>query len=303
MSTATSEYDPPAGLTDVEAVSACKTDVSIKLREPFVTGASLNETTGTKWEGVTGVTVRLAGGKTSLSAVTDASGRVQFKDVPCGTYRVTLSQTEFKVENLGQRSLDVASGKKSGNDFDLKIRRQLMTVEMFRLPTLYLTSIQGGMGKRVEADQDPYGHHWVKVYTSEAMAQRERPRESYGWWPIEGASADKLWSGVKGSLNGYPVHSRIANQDPYHTHYLRGDKKLEETFFPYVTNGKTADQYKADLVAKSHAYAGVSGGIWSWRGNGAGFHCKTFQTYLMREVRLWKRVGVGVGSFGWSTGT
>lgn len=104
-------------------------------------------------------------------------------------------------------------------------------------------------------------------------------------------------------MNGFPVHSRFPDRDPYHTQYLRDDPKLEEAFFPYVTNGKTAARYKSEIASKAAAYTANSGGIWSWRGDGGGYHCKTFQAYLMREVKLWKRLGVGIGSFGWSANT
>jgi hypothetical protein len=295
-------YAPPAGLADVVAAATCKTDVTITILEPKVSGTTTSSPAGTSWTGVEGVLVVISGGGRTFSGTTTASGVVNFAAVPCGSYRVELTQREFKITSRGPSLLNINSGK-SGSAFEIKIIRQLLTVEMFRLPTLYLDSIRGGMGKRVDVDQDPYGHHWVKIYANESAATRERPMESYGWWPIEGASADRLWGGVKGSLNGYPVHSANPTQDPYHTAYLRANEKLEDVFFPYVTNGKTAAQYKDDIRTKAAAYAGISGNIWSWRSDAGGFHCKTFQNYLMREVRLWKRVGVGVGSFGWSANT
>jgi hypothetical protein len=297
--TESSVYEPPEGLVDVAAEATCQADVSILVQEPQVTGTSNNSPSGSRWTGVKEIKVTLVGAE-RYTATTSASGTATIAGVPCGTYRVLLEQREFSVENLSEASITVAGGKKSGTEFEFEVRRKLLTVEMFRLPTLYIDGVKAGLGKAVDVDQDPYGHHWIKIYKDEASARLERPMESYGWWPIEGASADRLWNGVKGSLNGYDVHSPFPNRDPYHTAYLRGDKKLEDVFFPYVTNGFTADEYKAKIRASAKAYDAVSGGIWSWRGNGAGYHCKTFQAYLMREVYLWKRLGVGVWNLGWS---
>ncbi len=293
-------YDPPDGLVDVAAEATCQADVSILVQEPKVTGTDRNTLSGSQWTGVKELSVTLLGAGTRFSAPTSASGVASLSAVPCGSYRVVLEQGQFEVENLSERTITVAGGKKSGTEFEFEVRRKLLTVEMLRLPTLYIDGALAGLGKNVDVDQDPYGHHWIKVYNDVTSARLERPMESYGWWPIEGASADRLWNGVKGSLNGFPMHSRVPTRDPYHTQYLRGDKKLEDAFFPYVTNGYTADEYKSNIRAKAAAYAAVSGGIWSWRGNGAGYHCKTFQAYLMREVYMWKRLGVGVWNFGWS---
>lgn len=299
----TSVYDPPEDLTNVSIAATCEATVTLKIIEPDVKETTSNRSSGTSWIGVKEILVRLTGGGKTYSATTNQAGIATIPSVPCGAYQISLLQDQFEIENLAEKTITVASGKKSGTEFELEIRRKLLTVEMLRLPTLYLDGALAGMGKAVDVDQDPYGHHWIKIYKDRIAARLERPMESYGWWPIEGASADRLWGGVKGSLNGYPIHSATPNQDPYHTAYLRNDKKLEETFFPFVTNGHTADEYKALIRAKAASYAAVSGGIWSWRGNSGGYHCKTFQTFLMREVRLWKRVGVGLGNFGWSTNT
>ncbi|MBL3576325.1 hypothetical protein JMK10_20640 [Rhodovulum sulfidophilum] len=301
--TETSVYDPPEDLADVSAEANCEADISILIREPKSTSTDTNTPSGAQWAGVKELGVELKGAGIRIYAETSASGVASFSAVPCGNYQVNLMQKQFKVENLSNRTIAVSSGRKLGSEFEIEVRRQLLTVEMLRLPTLYIAGAKAGMGKSVDADQDPYGHHWVKIYKDAFSARLERPMESYGWWPIEPASADKLWDGVKGSLNGFPIHSRFENRDPYHKNYFRDDKKLEEAFLPYVTNGCTADEYKNKLRAKAKSYAGISGGTWSWRGNGAGYHCKTFQTYLMRESYLWRRLGVGIGGWGWSANT
>ncbi len=105
---------------------------------------------------------------------------------------------------------------------------------------------------------------------------------------------------MKGSLNGHPLHSRGRNQDTYQTAHKRDNMKLEEEFFPYVTRGYTAEDYKANIRARAAAYAGISRGIWSWRTDGAGYHCKTFRAYLMREIYMWKWSGFGLGNVGCS---
>lgn len=300
-------YTAPDGLPLIEATASCHADVTIKVQEPYVDGTSHNITDGTSWTGVEGVMVRISDGRSSFDGQTNSTGTVSFNSVPCGSYQASFSQDQFDIINLSERSVTVSAAKKSGREFEFEIKRQLLTVEMFRLATQYVTSILSGIGVDKDLDQDPYGHHWVKIYADESAATRERPMESYGWWPIGAATPERLWSGVPGSLNGVASPQRYPDAtpttDPYHTHYNRADKKLEAVFFPYVTNGKTADQYKSAIREKAKAYARVSGGIWSWRGNGGGFHCKTFQTYLMREVRLWQRLGAGVGNWGWSVGT
>lgn len=297
------KYEIPDDLITVQSAARCETDVIIKILEPEVKGTITNNPSGINWTGVQGIDIKITGGGKSLIEKADSNGIANFSSVPCGSYIVTLEQAEFKVKLLSSSAITVNSGSKRGNMFDFKVKRQLLTLEAFRLPTLYIESVKAGLGKQTNTNQDPYGHHWVKIYNDESAATSERPSESYGWWPIESASADKLWDGVKGSLNGYPVHSSSLKRDPYHTEYLRGSSKLEDVFFPYVTNGKTAQQYKNEIRSKSNAYAGISGNIWSWRGNGAGYHCKTFQTYLMREVHFWKRLGVGFGNWGWSANT
>lgn len=297
-----SGYNPPGNLINVSSTASCKADITIKVQEPQVNGTYFNYTTGKSWTGVEGVTVELFGSR-NFASKTNASGVVSFSAVPCGSYRVRFSQTEFKVKNISERSITVNSSKRSGREFEFEILRQLLTVEMFRLPTQVMTSALMAVEVNKEGEDDPYGHHWIKVYQNETAATRERPTYSYGWWPLEGASPDRLWDGVPGSLNGYPVHSTAPLHDPYHTKYKRSDPKLSEVFFPYVTNGHTAKEYKDKLQAKAWEYETVSGGIWSWRSDLAGFHCKTFQTYLMRETRLWKHLGNGVGNFLWTAKT
>lgn len=307
----TSEYSPPSDLISVEVEAKCQTDVVITLLEPKVKGTMINNPSGFSWTGVKEVTVKLRH-RTDVSSdfevITNSDGIAEFKDVPCGNYRIYVWQMDFVIKLLDSDSIIVSSSNKKGTTFDLKIRRQLGTVEVFRLPTLYMDAIEGAKGKEIDGKPndptvDAYGHHWVKIYKDSLAADGEHPMESYGWWPIENATADKLWGGVKGNLNGFGIHSLNEKHDPYHTRYNRDSEKLDDVFFPYVTNGRTAEEYKAEIRAKAVAYAQISGGIWSWRGNDGGYHCKTFQTYLMREVHFWKRLGVGIGNLGWSANT
>jgi hypothetical protein len=297
-------YSPPAGLADIEVAAVCQADITLTVLEPKVSGTSSNSPSGLDWTGVTGVLVVLSGGGRNFSATTGSTGEVSFAAVPCGNYRVELTQREFKIASEGPNVIKVNSSK-NGRDTEIKIQRQLLTVEMFRLPTHYWESVRLNTGKQANPDinDDPYGHHWLKIYGSEAMARAENPSESYGWWPTAGAGFPDLLTGVPGELNGATNYGGSATRDPYHTKYKRGDASLEDVFFPFVTNGKTAAQYKADIKSKAQGFSGSVSNQWSWRSDGGGWHCKTFQTYIMRETRLWKRLGIGVGAFGWSTGT
>jgi hypothetical protein len=298
-------YDAPQDLPQVDVVARCETDLTILVEEPEVGAPRGNRNQGFDWIGVKGVEVSIRQGSTTFTATTDAQGKARYSAVPCGLYVVTLRQAEFRIENKGDTNLKVNGSSKSGREKELRIRRQLRTVEMFRLPTQYMVAV----GAKDATGDDPYGHHWTKIYASEADASRERPMESYGWWPAAGALTSDwdTFTGVRGALNGYspsgPSYAGASpTTDPYHTK-SRTYESLEDVFFPWVTNGKTAAEYKSILRTKAQSFARDVSNTWSWRTDGGGWHCKTFQAYLMREAFLWKHVGVGIGQFGWSTST
>ncbi len=114
---------------------------------------------------------------------------------------------------------------------------------------------------------------------------------------------------VQGALNGYlpgvgGFPGGSPTTDPDQEKYFRDDvPPLDEVFFPYVTNGKPAAYYKDRLRSKAQGFSSTVSDKWSWRGDAGGWHCKTFQQYLMRESTVWKRLGIGVGAWGWSTNT
>lgn len=294
-------FPEPLSLPEVRSTATCKTTVEITIKEIEVGDAGDNDLldfeSGFSWCGVKGVLVELVSVAYNLSAETNSDGVVSFKDVPCDNYAIKLSQYEFDIESLDKLKCTVKSGKSSNNDFTIKVRRQLRTVEVFRLPTQYYNAVAG---KSNSEDDDPYGHHWLKIYKTLYDAQIENPYDSYGWWPVEPVGKLETVIGVKGALNGYPKFSKIKDHDPYHTKYKRDSKKLQDVFFPYVTDGKTASEYKASIRKYAKSFSKDVSDRWSWRTNGGGWHCKTFQAYLMRKCHIWKTYETGIGDFGWT---
>lgn len=310
------QYNPPDDLPEIDLEAPCNADVTVTILEPNVTGVKSNHKSGSSWTGVEGVEITLKGGGKSYTATTNSSGIATIKTVFCGAYTIELKQDEFKIENLRSSAFTVNASKRSGRELELKIRRQLITMEMFRLPTMFVEAIREhqGMDRKdptIPANQDLWGHHWVKMYPSVAASASESANESYGWWPLITGSAPTFYpiQEVQGALNGYlpgvgGFPGGSPTTDPDQDKYFRGDiPPLEEVFFPYVTNGKTAKYYKDTLRSKAKGFSSTVSDKWSWRGDGAGWHCKTFQKYLMRESNVWKRVGIGVGAWGWSTNT
>lgn len=298
----TSPYDAPTDLPEETEEAKCETDVTINLSEPDVPDSSTNSPLGIGWTGVADITITLKGGGNSFTATSTADGSAKFSAVPCGAYIITLEQDEFKITSLDGLAMNVTATRKSGREKDIKITRQIMTIEMFRLPTEYWESIRLNRGKSPNPTitADPYGHHWIQIYASLADSINELPSESYGWWPTAGAGFPDLLTGVPGELNGTTNYHGTSTRDPDHGKYPRDDTSLEDVFFPMVTNGKSAAEYKADIKSKAQGFSSAVSDQWSWRTDGGGWHCKTFQAYIMRETKVWKRLGVGWGSFGWS---
>lgn len=306
-------YDPPADLPEIEEEARCETDVQIILLEPEVAGPLADRMRGSGWCGVKEIEVTLSGGGRYFTETTATDGSVRFSAVPCGAYTISLTQDQFNIESLDQLAMTVTSTRKSGREKEIKIRRQLMTVEMFRLPTLMTSALLeyfdlGTRPASVPRDQDIWGHHWIKIYNTEDDADDEIPNDSYGWWPLADAPHPPGYpiQSVKGALNGYRSASEkypggSPTTDPYHTKYKRSNPALEDVFFPWVTNGFSADEYKNMIRSKANGFSSSVSDRWSWRTDRAGWHCKTFQAYIMRETKDWKRLGVGIGNWGWST--
>ena len=290
------------------AAATCTADLKITIEEPLATGVPGNRMQGFSWIGVDGVTVKLTKGADTFEVVTAGGGVASFSALECGLYAISLSQDEFRITNLGDGQVNVSSTAKNGGETERKIKRQLMTMEMFRLGTQLLAAAGLTQGNGTD---DTYGHWWTKIYASEADAQVENASQSYGWWPAAGAiGADDgplrdTITGVRGVLNGYDPgnpygsYGGTATTDPYHTK-SRTYPNLDDVFFPFVTDGKTAAQYKSELAALAQAFSSDVSDRWAWRTDGGGWHCKSFQAYLMRNTSVWKRLGARNWSGGWS---
>lgn len=311
MSGGPNPYDAPATLPREDDTARCEADITLRLTEPNVT--NVRDPRGFSWTGVAGISVAIIfGGKTHVTT-TSSDGTAKFKAVPCGLHQIGLAQSEFRIEAVDSKSIKVSALRKSGRDFEIRILRKLLTVEMFRLPTSYVDSARGlvSLGPKYTRG-DPYGHHWLKIFANADDARAAMPQDSYGWWPAYGAirSETDTFTGVQGALNGYVAGAlsypgASPTSDPYQddSGYQRGSKYLEDNFFPYVTNGYSAAEYKRRLRSKAQGFSSAVTDQWNWLPGGGGWHCKTFQAYIMREARVWKRVGVRAWSGGWSAST
>ena len=311
MTEAVALYDPPSDLPREEDTSSCETDISLRLTEPNVT--NVLDPQGFVWTGIPGVTVTLMISGKRQSVTTSANGTARFEKVPCGVYTANLSQRDFRIEPIDSKDIKVSALRKSGREFELRILRKLRLVEMFRAPTSLADTVRSQVGiERKTTLDDTYGHHWLKIYRDVAAAGAETAQESYGWWPARGALTSNFdtFSGVQGALNGY-VRGGLSyprsspTTDPYQDDpkYTRGSKYLEESFFPYVTNGYSSAEYINRIRSKAQKFSTDVTDQWSWITDSGGWHCKTFQAYLMREARVWKRVGVRAWSGGWTAST
>lgn len=300
--------------TPETSVATCTQSIRIYLKEPNVIdtrfGTVGDHNTGFRWVGVPGIQAEISGGGKTFSAESNGSGEVSFHDVPCGVYSLKLAQEEFSIAPFSNVVLAVNSSNK---EFEILLKRQIKTIEIFRLGTQLLAAAGITEGVRDEDGQvvDTYGHWWTKIYATEADTRNETPRESYGWWPVQGAigaggttKRDAIYDtigGVPGELNGVS-YGGTATTDPYHGK-SRDYSVLEDVFFPFVSNGRSAEWYKRTVAHKAASFSADVSTEWSWVTDSGGWHCKTFQKYLMRHARLWKRIGARVWSRGWSTGT
>src|SRR5690606_38952227 len=109
--------------------------------------------------------------------------------------------------------------------------------------------------------------------------------------------------GVPGELNGFPSYERPnPDLDPYHG-TERTYEHLEDVFYPYVTNGRSAKAYKALLTAEAKAFSRTVSNEWSWLSDGGGWHCKTFQQYVMKKSFVWKTIETDMLDWSWRVDT
>lgn len=288
-------------------IATCKQDVTIKIEEPRVidmlSGKVLDSNVGSSWIGVEGAEVELVNPTGRFNSTTSNTGEVLFTDVPCGIYSLFLSQDQLIFEILSDTTINI-----NHNNIDLNIftKRKIQTIEMFRLGTQYLAAIGLAEGN----GDDTYGHYWTKIFDTVDDYNNENARESYGWWPqadtigAEGTRKSQITDtikGVPGELNGIS-YGGASSRDPYHDK-LRNYPNLEEVFQPYVGGGKGANHYKTVVANKAKYFEDDISDRWNWFGNNTGWHCKTFQRYLMRQASLWKRMSAHLWSRGWSVNT
>lgn len=273
-----------------------KINISLKLKEP--NKSSESDIISDSWVGVDDieVTITNSDGSETFTAKTANGGKVSFSDVKTGVYKITGKQENFGIDVFDKTE----EFHKEENEKEIRIKRQLYLLEMYRIDQNIL--------------KNSYGHWYVQFYKSQQDARlgarKGNPSESYGWWPVAGAIAGQsgkkteqiknTFGGVKGVLNGYnppsgPHYSNASpTRDPDQGNYARKeyDKRVSSVFFPYVTGGKKAKEYQDCFRNQAQGFSVTVTNTWNWS-FGSGWHCQTFQKYIMEKCGLRKSIIFG----------
>jgi RHS repeat-associated protein len=252
-----------------------KTDISLILEEPDDPNRNNKSEwridMDNNWIGVDDIeiTIKSADGSLTFTGKNSGGGKVSFSGVKSDVYKISGKQEGFTIEFFN----NIISVNKEEKDQEIKIKRKLHLIEMYRIDRSSIFDI-------VTDPNADYGHWYAQFYSSVGKSKAGKPSESYGWWPTGSVDMIGTIVGVDGSLNRGMVN------DPYHNSLKRDSKKLSSVFFPYVMGGKNAKAYQDCFRIHAKAFSTTVSDQWSWRSGKMGWHCQTFQKHIMLRCGL-----------------